>query len=59
MWEYTGDNDSNRHSAKNLMREELTSHVLAITVGVRSDFLDESGPLPFNQARLKDLVSSL
>jgi hypothetical protein len=59
MWQYTGDGDSDRHSAENLTKEELRARILAITAGVTSDFLDESGPLPFNQSRLSDLVSPL
>jgi hypothetical protein len=38
------------------MKEELKARVLAIVAGITSDFLDESGSLPFNQLRLSDLV---
>jgi hypothetical protein len=33
------------------------ARVLAVTVNIMSDFMGESGPLPFNQVRLSDLVS--
>lgn len=59
MWQYIGGDDFNHHSIVNLMKEELKAHVLAIVAGITSDFLDESGSLPFNQSRLSDLVSPL
>lgn len=40
-----------------LAKEEVVARVLAVTVNIMSDFMGESGPLPFNQVRLSDLVS--
>jgi hypothetical protein len=57
MWQFTSDYDSDHHSTLNLEKEEVVARVLAITMGVMSDFMGEGGPLPFNQARLSDLVS--
>jgi hypothetical protein len=57
MWQVTDMGDSDCHSAVNLTKEEVVACVLAITANVTSDFMDKSGPLPFNQARLSDQVS--
>ena len=57
MWKFTGASDSDRHSAVNLTKEEEVVHVLAIIANKTSDFMDETGPLPFNLSRLSDLVS--
>lgn len=41
----------------NLMKEEVVARVLAIIANVTLDFMNDSGPLSFNQARLSNLVS--
>jgi hypothetical protein len=38
MWQFTGDNDSDRHTTTNLGKQEFVSRVLAITVGLRQIF---------------------
>jgi hypothetical protein len=57
MWQFTSDYESDHHSTLNLEKEEVIAGILATTIGVTLDFMGEGGPLPFNQARLSDLVS--
>lgn len=57
MWEFTIADNSDRHSAVILMNKEVVARVLAIMGNVMSNFMDASGPLPFNRGTLSDLVS--
>jgi hypothetical protein len=44
MWQFMGDNDSDRHSIVNLVKEELVARVPAITVGSRRTLRTREAP---------------
>lgn len=56
MWRFTDDNDFDLHSNVNLEKVEVVAHILAIMGWSDVEVHGRGGPLPFNHARLSDLV---